>query len=97
MSRLDELIALWEGEARTVELAAGETGRSATLRRCAQQLREAITRHAPEARRDDEQAALWGEQPARVCTRCGRKLLHPEWLNGAPFGRVCHRKEALGE
>lgn len=35
------------------------------------------------------------EWVAPPCTRCGRKLTHPHWLNGAPFGRDCYRKEGM--
>jgi hypothetical protein len=27
------------------------------------------------------------------CVRCGRPLKNPQMLNGAPFGRICVRRE----
>lgn len=30
------------------------------------------------------------------CTRCGRELKHPQYLNATPYGRECILKEGLG-
>ncbi len=27
-----------------------------------------------------------------ICSRCGRKLKHPKWLNGNPYGKICVKK-----
>lgn len=82
-----------KGEAATTDDA------SAMLLTIQVALEGAIDELAPAVRvhhRPAEPEPLWPGVTAPVCVRCGRKLLHPEWLNGAPFGRVCFRKEALG-
>lgn len=37
------------------------------------------------------------ELPDLHCTRCGRHLKHPQYLNGAPFGSTCVFREGIGE
>lgn len=101
MSRLDELAASWEAQARSGEHMGIV---SVTLLGCAKELRQAIgllgtlevVKREPRAEQVPGQLEAFAGG-GTTCVRCGRELKHPEWLNGAPFGRNCVRRELLGE
>lgn len=109
MTQLDTLARKWELEAQQLERHPGITtrglGAAQALRDCAQELRSAqakakeaiLARVMPRAAPGpvEGQQEAWEWVPA-TCVRCGRELRHPEYLNGAPFGRVCVRKELVG-
>lgn len=74
------------------------------LRAAARELLEALGPELERAKSQEATNQLALELEAELnrpvrCTRCGRVVVawRAEWLNGAPFGSRCFRREALGE